>query len=101
MMFPDPYKATFPNDQIEKFQQKAIAYIQERQRVQQYQNSNSRSPQNAFHNDYFGYDDDDEEEEGDFFDEDEEKKKIDEFFGDDGEEVPDWVKDKYPEILKK
>lgn len=88
MMFPDPYKGSFPTDLAKKFEEKALAYIRGRQRVQE---SSLSEVQQMYHSEDVGYE---QEEDGGHDD-------VDDFFDDDGEEVPAWLKNNHPDLIKK
>jgi len=83
MMFPDPYKQRFNTDLAKAFEEKALTYIQESQRVQRAIIGEDDAS--------FGYEVEKDDEGGGNDD--------DEFFDDDGEQVPDWMSDKYSHHL--
>lgn len=89
MEFPDPYKKSFPKDMAKQFEAKALAYIQERQRVQQSISGiggggGGSQKSTVWDAAALGYEveegGDDGDGDGDFFDDE-----------DDGEEVPAWL----------
>lgn len=88
-MFPDPYKGAFPSDRVKKFEEKALSYIEGHQRAH-HQNNRPGMPQHNEMSDTVNNELGQKEE-----------AELDDFFGDDGEEVPEWVKNKHPELLKK
>ena len=88
MMFPDPYKTSFPKDLAKKFEKMALAYVHESKRVQRsISGAHTWEEENAYEVEDGGDEDGNGDGAADFFDDD-----------DDGEQVPAWLKNNYPHL---
>ena len=80
MAFPDQYESRFMTDRLEQFKEKAMDYIRKSHLIRQKKNG-----QSVFYQQVEADDGDDEDSDNSFWNDD--------------EEVPQWIRDKYPDLI--